>query len=352
MKKPGLNLPIVLLLLALLIVVFIRIRLLSIPLERDEGEFGYAGQLILQGIPPFKMFYTIKLPGIHAAYAVVIVLFGQSASGIHLGLLLLNLACVWLLYRLARRFLDVPGAVAAAGSYALLSTSPFVFGLAAHATHFVVAAALAGLLLLLRGEETGKPALFFCSGCLFGIACLMKQPGAMFGVFGFCLLVARGVRDREHWRMHSLRIVLFSIGVAAPLALTGVILWQAGVFRRFWFGPLSTPGCMPLSIVGPSAGGNLGISCSPCLGRPTVYFGSLPAWVWLLLPWSRENGARNFGWRVFWSFQSRPFPFRIIFRNITSSCCCRRCACWRARRSVPRCNGARHGPPCPPAWSC
>jgi hypothetical protein len=32
---------------------FIRLRLLSIPLERDGGEFAYMGQLILQGIPPY-----------------------------------------------------------------------------------------------------------------------------------------------------------------------------------------------------------------------------------------------------------------------------------------------------------
>ena len=37
------------------LVVAIRIRLLGIPLERDEGEYAYAGQLILQGVPPYKL---------------------------------------------------------------------------------------------------------------------------------------------------------------------------------------------------------------------------------------------------------------------------------------------------------
>jgi hypothetical protein len=235
MKNLRLNLPVALLLMALLLVVFVRIRLMATPLERDEGEFAYAGQLMLQGIPPYKLFYNMKFPGIYAAYALIMALFGQSASGIHFGLLLVNVACILMLHRLARRFLDAPGAVAAAASYALLSTSPVVRGLSAHATHFVVAAALAGLLLLLRGEDSGKPVLFFCSGLLLGIACLMKQPGAMFGLFGFCLLVVRGAREREQWRVHCRRIALFSTGLAAPLALTAVILWQAGVFKRFWF---------------------------------------------------------------------------------------------------------------------
>ena len=235
MKNPRLNLPVALLLLAILFVVIVRIRLLATPLERDEGEFAYAGQLILQGIPPYKLFYNVKLPGIYAAYAALMFLFGQSASGIHFGLLLVNVACILMLYRLARRFLDAPGAIAAAASYAFLSTSPVVLGTAAHATHFVVAAALAGLLLLLRGEDSGKPVLFFYSGLLLGIACLMKQPGAMFGLFGFCLLVARGAREGGQRRMHCRRIALYSAGLAAPLALTAAILWQAGVFKRFWF---------------------------------------------------------------------------------------------------------------------
>src|SRR5205814_80959 len=53
------------------VVIAIRIRLLGIPLERDEGEYAYAGQLILQGIPPYKLAYNMKFPGTYAAYAVI-----------------------------------------------------------------------------------------------------------------------------------------------------------------------------------------------------------------------------------------------------------------------------------------
>jgi len=234
-KQLRINSPVAFLWLALLLVIFVRLRLLAMPLERDEGEFAYGGQLMLQGIPPYELFYNMKFPGTYAAYAVLMALFGQSAAGIHFGFLLVNVACILMLYRLARHFLDVPGAVAAAASFAFLSTSPVVYGLAAHATHFVVAAALAGLLLLSRGERSGKFAMFFFSGFLFGVACLMKQAGALFGMFGFCLLVAGSGRERGQWRVHCARIASYSIGVVAPLALTAAILWQAGVFQRFWF---------------------------------------------------------------------------------------------------------------------
>jgi len=45
----------------LMFVAAVRFRLRDMPLERDEGEYAYAGQLFLQGIPPGKLAYTIKL---------------------------------------------------------------------------------------------------------------------------------------------------------------------------------------------------------------------------------------------------------------------------------------------------
>jgi hypothetical protein len=34
-----------------LFVAFVRIRLMDVPLERDEGDYAYTEQLILQGVP-------------------------------------------------------------------------------------------------------------------------------------------------------------------------------------------------------------------------------------------------------------------------------------------------------------
>ena len=72
------------------LVIAIRIRLVGIPLERDEGEYAYAGQLMLQGIPPYKLAYNMKLPGTYAAYALIMAAFGETTRGIHLGLIIVN----------------------------------------------------------------------------------------------------------------------------------------------------------------------------------------------------------------------------------------------------------------------
>ena len=74
----------------LLFVGFIRLRLLETPLERDEGEYAYAGQLILQGIPPYELAYNMKLPGTYFAYAAGMAVFGQTIAGIHLTLIAAN----------------------------------------------------------------------------------------------------------------------------------------------------------------------------------------------------------------------------------------------------------------------
>ena len=47
---------------------------------RDEGEFTYIGRLMLPGIPPYLMAYNMKLPGIYAAYALLMAVFGQTTG--------------------------------------------------------------------------------------------------------------------------------------------------------------------------------------------------------------------------------------------------------------------------------
>src|SRR5208282_5762725 len=88
-------------LLAIIFFGLIRYRLRDMPLERDEGEYAYSGQLLLQGIPPYKLAYNMKLPGIYLAYASMLAAFGETPGGIHLGLLLVNAAAVLLVYFLA-----------------------------------------------------------------------------------------------------------------------------------------------------------------------------------------------------------------------------------------------------------
>lgn len=213
----------------------IRIRLLGIPLERDEGEYAYAGQLLLQGIPPYQLAYNMKFPGTYAAYALIMAIFGQTIAGIHLGLLVVNAATILLVFLLGRRLLNSTAGIAAAASYAILSLSPSVLGFAGHATHFVVLPVLGGALLLLRPSHLLTKRLVFASGVLFGIGLLMKQPAAFFVPFGVGYLFYRDWRAQLGAKQRLVRSAIFVCGVSLPLAATCLWLWRAGVFEKFWF---------------------------------------------------------------------------------------------------------------------
>jgi 4-amino-4-deoxy-L-arabinose transferase-like glycosyltransferase len=230
------------------VVIAIRIRLLGIPLERDEGEYAYAGQLILQGIPPYELAYNMKFPGTYAAYAVIMSMFGQTITGIHSGLFLVNIATVVLIFFLGRQLVNSTLGLAAAMSYAVLSVSPSVLGFAGHATHFVLLPVLGGTLLLLNTIGRQAFGRLFASGLLFGLGLLMKQPAVFFALFGTIYLVCSDLHRRFRAKKILLRSLIFSVGVFLPFGVTCLLLWHTGVFDRFWFWTIDY-GCQYGSLV-------------------------------------------------------------------------------------------------------
>ncbi|MFZ1005841.1 MAG: glycosyltransferase family 39 protein [Candidatus Sulfotelmatobacter sp.] len=236
-QSPGISPRWCVVLLAMVILFFslIRIRLLNFPLERDEGEYAYSGQLMLQGIVPYSLAYNMKLPGTYAAYALIMAAFGESPAGIHAGLLLTNAATVILLFLLAKKLFGPLAGLAAGSSYALLSTSESVLGLAGHATHFVVLPALTGILILLHAIESKRIVLYFLSGFLLGLAFLCKQPGLFFVLFGALFLSAMEWRVERDWHGLARRLGIYSVGAIILFALTCVVLLFAGALGKMWF---------------------------------------------------------------------------------------------------------------------
>jgi hypothetical protein len=213
----------------------IRIRLLGIPLERDEGEYAYAGQLMLQGVPPYELAYNMKFPGTYAAYALLMSIFGQTITGIHLGLLLVNAVTIALVFLLGRKLMNSTAGIAAATSYAVLSVSPSVLGFAGHATHFVILPVLGGALLLANQSDRQSFGRLFASGLLFGLGLLMKQPAIFFVLFGAFYLLLRDIRAELYSKRILLRELVFGTGIVFPFGITCLILWNAHVFKNFWF---------------------------------------------------------------------------------------------------------------------
>jgi hypothetical protein len=221
--------------LLVLLTAAIRIHLLDAPFERDEGEYAYAGQLILEGVPPYAEVYNMKMPGIYGAYALIMAVFGQTHGGIHLGLLLVNAATTVLLFLLVKRLYGpFTGAVAAA-FFAVLSLGQAVQGIFANAEHFVILPAVGGTFLLVHAIDSGRKVHIFLSGLLFGVAFIMKQHGAAFIAFGGLFLFLTLFTRRLAWPVCISKFLVFLAGAVVPFGLTCLVLLWAGVFERFWF---------------------------------------------------------------------------------------------------------------------
>lgn len=220
-----------------LVTIILRIGLLDVPLERDEGEYAYGAQLILQGLPIYNHLYSMKLPGIYLAYAAILTLFGQSPTAIHFGLLLVNIATIVVIFLLAKRLINFLSASVAAASFAVLSVNQYLLGVFANSEHFVILFAVSGVLLLLKSLDEDVPQLMLCSGLLFGLAFLMKQHGALFVAFGgsYLLIELLFYRKGEDRRSKIHCFLLFSLGAILPYGITCVIFYLSGEFRKFWF---------------------------------------------------------------------------------------------------------------------
>jgi hypothetical protein len=213
-----------------------RYRLLDVPLERDEGEYAYASQLILHGTPLYSNVYDMRLPGIYIAYALFLAVFGQTHTGIHMGLLIINSITILLVFLLARYLTDTFTGIFAAAAFAVLSLTQSVLGLSANAEHFVILFAVAGILLLVYAVDHNSVIFLFAASTLLGIGFLMKQHGIAFIVFaGLYLLFSQLCRRPLKLRSSLLKAILFIIGATLPFGITCLILWRVGVFEKFWF---------------------------------------------------------------------------------------------------------------------
>ncbi len=234
-KSFKIYLPYIFLFFIILFTIILRIRLINVPLERDEGEYAYIGQLILDGTPPYTEAYNMKFPGIYFIYAGILWLFGQTHTAIHFCLLIVNLISIILLFIFARTAYDNWVAAASAGAFALLSMSYHVQGFWANAEHFVLLFIIGANLLLLFALQKDKLKYIFFSAFLFGCAALVKQHGAFFGLFGFAALLISMLQnktiDKKNYWKYSL---VFFGGVIVPLLLCFFYLVYSGVLHNFY----------------------------------------------------------------------------------------------------------------------
>jgi len=220
----------------LVVVALIRLRLLDVPFERDEGEYAYFGNLILHGGVPYRDAYNMKLPGVYGMYSLIIAAFGTSPAGVHAGLAIMSLATAALLYAAIRRLFTPMTGLSAATVYALLSVSSPVLGAAAHATQFVNFFVVLGLWVYSRWNDR-RPLLYAsATGLSFGLAVLMKQHAAFLALFGGMIAVQRAWANTGSPRKTIAAVAAtYTAAALIPYGVVVLIVAAAGAFDRFWF---------------------------------------------------------------------------------------------------------------------
>jgi len=217
----------------------IRASLLSVPLERDEGEYAYAAQLWLDGTLPYVGAYNMKMPGIYACYAAMFAIGGESIEAIHAGLLVVNLATAFILFLLAQKLTSPYVATIATIMFLIISLDRSVQGLFANAEHFVLLPSLLGITLLIP-SDTARPLRWpriALAGFLLGTAWLIKQQGVVFLLCGGGFLLMNLLHQRPiAWRVVVGQGLLFAFIAALPFGLVCWYFWQAGAWEpfRFW----------------------------------------------------------------------------------------------------------------------
>src|SRR5687768_514761 len=88
----------------LMAILVARWRLLSVPFERDEGEYAYQAQLLLDGIPPYARAVSLKLPGMVIIDAICFAALGETVEAAGVALVLASLVTTALVYAIARRW--------------------------------------------------------------------------------------------------------------------------------------------------------------------------------------------------------------------------------------------------------
>lgn len=216
---------------ALATVLYVRVRLLAMPFERDEGEYAYSGQLILKGLSPYVHAYTMKLPGMAFLNALFMLCFGESVTAIRLGLLLANILSAVLLFFSGKKLFGTTAGLLAAAVFGLTTLSQHLLGTFAHATHFIVLFVLAAYLCVISEKKPLSQYRYLLAGLFFGCAFLVKQHAVFFLLAGV-VAVLLTVRP---WRVAAGNSVIMLFGFSVPYIALVLLVLKQGVFSNFWF---------------------------------------------------------------------------------------------------------------------
>ncbi len=211
---------------------YVRIRLIDIPFERDEGEYTYAAQEILRGKIPYHDFYNMKTPLVYYTIAVWFKLFGDSVHTVKIGLLLMNFASAFFIFLTGKKLYAQNTGYAAAGIFLILTVSSRAQGWTANAEHFVIFYAMIGLYFAASAYLNFSKGTIFWSGFFMMLAFLCKQQAIGFCVFPMLWLLSAHIKsysDKKETlistiKNYGIKVILYAIGTLVPFGIMAIYL--------------------------------------------------------------------------------------------------------------------------------
>jgi len=161
---------------AVVLFVYVRAPLLSVPLERDEGEYAYIAQRVLAGDVPYRDAFDQKPPGIFLVYVCAFALLGESIEAIHLFLYAWTAATAFALFGCVRLLAGPLAAAFAVLVFATLSGDPVLTANAANTEMFLLLPMVASVYCMLRALAAGPQLRWWVlCGALAAAACWFKR---------------------------------------------------------------------------------------------------------------------------------------------------------------------------------
>jgi hypothetical protein len=208
----------------ILLVAAVRLPLLGVPFERDEGEYAYIGWRLGHNELPYRDWVDQKPPAIFWVYRAALSLPLDPVRAVHFAALLFAATSTCALFFLARRFIDPFWAFGSAALLAFLSVDPFAQGTAANAELFMVLPLILSQIAFLNAVENSRKTSILVCGALIGIAIAFKPVAAVNWCLQIALYLIFTGREKR-WRATFLFAVFSLVGVIVILGCISIYFW-------------------------------------------------------------------------------------------------------------------------------
>ncbi len=217
--------------------VSIRLNIIGIPLDRDEGVFGYTAQVILNHGLPYKDVFDHKPPLVFYIYAMALYFIPPTSSGVHIFLHCYNFVTLICLFFLAKVCLNSYSAgLWTAFVYAVFSASPVIQGFTASTEMFMLLPMTLSILLAVLSARDDNIVYASLSGISGALAFWTKQTAllsALLSIIYLAVEYSAGSRKTMSYANTVRPVLAWFAGVIGISLFIGLYFHYKGVFGEF-----------------------------------------------------------------------------------------------------------------------